>query len=166
MSASRPCQPVAVALAVGLAAALVLGGCGRSAPPGALRRTSPTNAADPEIAGVSVTSPGTVATVPPAAATVTSAPATSTYTVRQGDTLSQIAIRFGVTTQALADANGITDVKSVKAGQQLTIPPATKTPRPDAATAGPSTTAAAGTGSSGSTATARPSGTTSSLLRP
>ncbi len=45
-----------------------------------------------------------------------------TYTVRQGDTLSEIAVRFGVSVAALADANGIDDPALVRVGQVLVIP--------------------------------------------
>jgi LysM repeat protein len=44
------------------------------------------------------------------------------YVVQRGDNLYRIAQRFGITTQALADANGITDPGRIFAGQQLTIP--------------------------------------------
>ncbi len=46
----------------------------------------------------------------------------STYVVQRGDNLFRIAQRFGVTTEALAQANGITDPSRIFAGQQLTIP--------------------------------------------
>jgi N-acetylmuramoyl-L-alanine amidase len=44
------------------------------------------------------------------------------YTVRQGDTLSSIARRFGVSVGALAEANRITDPDLVIAGKRLRIP--------------------------------------------
>ncbi len=55
-------------------------------------------------------------------------PATSTpaaggaYTVQWGDTLSNIALRHGVTTWALAQANGISVYQTIYAGQRLVIP--------------------------------------------
>ncbi len=43
------------------------------------------------------------------------------YEVRPGDTLSLIAARFGVSEQALADANGIRDRHLIHAGQRLHV---------------------------------------------
>ena len=45
-----------------------------------------------------------------------------TYVVKRGDTLSQIAERFGVSAADLARANGITNPRLIYAGQQLVIP--------------------------------------------
>jgi LysM repeat protein len=58
---------------------------------------------------------------PEAAATV-QAGGQVTYTVQPGDTLAEIAIRFNVTLEALAAANGIEDLDYIEAGQVLTIP--------------------------------------------
>lgn len=55
------------------------------------------------------------------------------YTVRFGDTLFRIALRNGLTTADLAEANGITNPNLIFAGQQITIPSsddATPTPKP------------------------------------
>lgn len=49
-------------------------------------------------------------------------PAARTYVVAAGDALSVIARDHGVTTEALADANGITNPASIFIGQTLTIP--------------------------------------------
>ena len=46
----------------------------------------------------------------------------STYTVVSGDTLTKIAIRFGVTQTALMTANKITNANSIQVGQKLVIP--------------------------------------------
>ncbi len=46
----------------------------------------------------------------------------STYVVRWGDTLSTIALRHGVTTWALIQANGLTGSRMIYAGQRLVIP--------------------------------------------
>lgn len=111
-----------------LAATAVLGaglsGCGRSAPQDVLGDTS----TDPEIAGVSITSPDAVVSTSPGSETLpvtsTTAPAAAgtNYTVKPGDTLSKIAGQYGITIQALAELNGITDVNTIKPGQELLIP--------------------------------------------
>ena len=46
----------------------------------------------------------------------------TTYTVKAGDTLSAIALRFKVTLSALMTANKITNANSIKVGQVLKIP--------------------------------------------
>jgi LysM repeat protein len=48
--------------------------------------------------------------------------ATQTYKVKSGDTLVGIAAKFGTTTKAIADLNGITNPASLKVGQVLQIP--------------------------------------------
>lgn len=49
------------------------------------------------------------------------APATNTYTVRSGDTLSSIASKFGTSYQALASLNGISNPNLIYVGQVLSI---------------------------------------------
>lgn len=52
------------------------------------------------------------------------------YTVQNGDTLSEIAEACGVTTRAMADANGLYPPYEVYAGQELSLPrPSTHTVR-------------------------------------
>ncbi len=52
-----------------------------------------------------------------------SAPVTgAVYTVQRGDTLGQIASRFGVSLETLAEANHLSDPSSIYAGQELIIP--------------------------------------------
>lgn len=62
----------------------------------------------------------------PAAKKKSASPA-ATYTVRAGDTVSQIASRFGVSVSAIVKANGLDSRAFIRAGQQLTIPGATST---------------------------------------
>jgi LysM repeat protein len=49
-------------------------------------------------------------------------PGGTTYIVQRGDTLFRIAVRHGVTIQAIAQANGLTNPNLIYAGQTLTIP--------------------------------------------
>jgi len=48
----------------------------------------------------------------------------TTYTVERGDTLFAIAQRFGVTVQAIVEANSLSNPNDLSVGQQLIIPPA------------------------------------------
>ncbi len=51
--------------------------------------------------------------------------AQKTHCIKQGETLYRIALLYGVTTQAIAAANGIVNPNLIYAGQCLTIPAAT-----------------------------------------
>ena len=117
--------------ALALAVAVGLGGCGRSGPVDAL----PEGDGDPDIAGVSVTSPDAVvetgptiepqeleSTVVEEQAAPEPAPSATTYVVQSGDTLSGIATTFGITVDELAAANGLIDVDSITQGDELVIP--------------------------------------------
>lgn len=114
----------AAALSLGLSA------CGRSAPEGAAEDVAAPTGVEPEAAGVRVVSeaqvvvpPPTTATVPTTvAATTPPAAAAGTYIIEPGDTLSVIAERFGVSTDALSQANNITDPNTIRPGQELIIP--------------------------------------------
>ena len=46
----------------------------------------------------------------------------SSYAVRPGQTLSQIAVLFGVSAAAIAQANGIENADLIRPGQELIIP--------------------------------------------
>ena len=65
----------------------------------------------------------TVSAVTPAPAPAAPSPS-STYTIQSGDTISSIAARYGVTTQALLDANGLTASSIIYPGGKLVIPAA------------------------------------------
>lgn len=112
-----------------VALALVGAGCGRPAPEGAL--PAPTDGVEPASAGIRVMSQATVVppsstTIPPPTTVPTTAPPPTqpagSYVIEPGDTLSVIAERFGVSVDALSQANGITDPNSIRPGQQLVIP--------------------------------------------
>ncbi|HWH98672.1 MAG TPA: LysM peptidoglycan-binding domain-containing protein [Pseudolysinimonas sp.] len=77
--------------------------------------------AAPKIELVSATTPAPRAAAPAAPPAPTS---TSTYTIKSGDTISSIAARFGVTTQAVLTANGLTASSIIYPGQSLVIPAA------------------------------------------
>lgn len=64
------------------------------------------------------------ATTPTAPAQPAPTPATSTYTIQSGDTISSIAARFGVSTQAVLDANGLSASSIIYPGRTLVIPAA------------------------------------------
>ncbi len=60
--------------------------------------------------------------VPAAAQEVATSSETVTYIVQRGDTFFRIALRYGVSMDALAQANNIADPSRIKAGQTLIIP--------------------------------------------
>jgi LysM repeat protein len=64
-------------------------------------------------------------------AEATMQPTSRTYVVRSGDNLSSIGQRFGVSQQALMEANDIDDPDAIREGQELVIPgPASSTETP------------------------------------
>lgn len=76
-------------------------------------------------------------------------PSPSTYTVRRGDTLSEIANANGTDWQTLARVNNLRDPDMLQVGQRLTIPGA---PRADVSPAGTPATAATAPSPAGGTA--------------
>jgi LysM repeat protein len=104
-------------------------------------------------AGQRLTIPGASAPAPAAPAPAAPAPAApaapasgATYTVKAGDNLSTIAANYGVSQDALASANGISNPNLLVSGTKLTIPgkaapvksapPTGQTPTPAPAPAG------------------------------
>jgi N-acetylmuramoyl-L-alanine amidase len=65
---------------------------------------------------------GRTLTIPGSAATGAAAGAARTHVVARGETLSGIAVRYGVRSSAIAAANNITNPNAIRAGQRLTIP--------------------------------------------
>jgi LysM repeat protein len=84
---------------------------------------APSSAPSTSSAPSSVPTP-TAAAAPPAATAAATKPATSgqKYVVQAGDTLSDIADKFGVTVQALIDANKLENPNLLLPGQELIIP--------------------------------------------
>ncbi len=73
--------------------------------------------------------------------TVTLTPEGTIYTVQAGETLSRIAQRFGVTVNAIVQANQLANPDALRIGQQLVIPVnLTLTPVPPQATTTPTFT--------------------------
>ena len=127
-------------LAMGIGAAAVAGGM-LDAPPQAIVAPTPsatphptveptqrpTPTASPTPSPTQTPSPTPVPATPvptpvPTAAPPPPPPPQQTYTVQQGDTLAAIAQRFGTTTSAIQQANGIEDPNQIFIGQVLVIP--------------------------------------------
>ena len=66
--------------------------------------------------------PLTPSPTPTPAATPTPTPAPQTYTVQAGDTLLQVAERFGITVDDLQAKNNLADPNSIFVGQKLELP--------------------------------------------
>jgi D-alanyl-D-alanine carboxypeptidase len=69
-------------------------------------------------------------TATPVAHSATPTPLDALYVVQDGDTLTAIADRYGVSLDALMQANGITDASTLRVGDVLTIPGVSVTPQP------------------------------------
>lgn len=72
--------------------------------------------------GQQLTIPGGDAPAPAPTPVPVPQPEGGIYVVQPGDTLTRIALRHGVTVQALALANGISNLNVIYVGQQLIIP--------------------------------------------
>src|SRR6266849_418661 len=81
----------------------------------------------------------------------------TTYTVQPGDNLYRIGLKFGLSADTLAKANGIVNPNIVVVGQKLIIPGAAAAPT---ATSAVSTVVPAGTAEAGATSTTAAPGTT------
>jgi len=87
----------------------------------------------------------------------------STYVVRQGDTMTSIAARHGLTASQLAAANGLNWNAWVYAGQRLRVP--TSPSQPERAPSSPATSAPAPAPTGGAAYVVRPGDTLSKLSR-
>lgn len=103
---------------------LLLGGCGQ-----VITRATPTPSATPtaRVAAVTIaattrptSTPAPYTPAPTATPTVTPTPVI--YRIASGDNLLKIATKFGVSVAGIQDANGITDPRSLRIGQELIIP--------------------------------------------
>jgi len=89
-----------------------------------LKTTSPIHEGD------KLTIPLLVADTPTPSPTPPSTPTPSVYVVVQGDTLSELAKRFGTTVEAILQANGLAGATGITAGTSLRIPGAAPTAVP------------------------------------
>src|SRR5208337_1958044 len=94
---------------------------------------APTNTAAPETNIAANTAPP-----PPPPAPVPPTPQAQDYSIAQGDTLSALAKKFGVSVKALVDANQGIEPTKLKIGQKIHIP----APAPTVGTTTPSATPA------------------------
>jgi len=107
--------------------------------PTATRVVPPTDTPTPEGGPTSTPPPeATAAPVPPAETRT----GRTTHVVQPGESLSQIAQRYGVSVEAIVQANGLEDPSLIHTGQTLIIPAPgevvlTATPRPPTATPQP-----------------------------
>jgi LysM repeat protein len=130
---SRPLK----SLCMLLFAVVLLTGCG-------LQITRPTPTSPPPTAPVSLSTMTPRATFTPAPSTPiptdspTPTPTPILYVLQQGDSLWSVAWQYGVSVEALQEANNITDPRTLQVGQVLIIPreeeartaPSTPTPTP------------------------------------
>ena len=84
---------------------------------------------------ITVPTTGTAKPSKPASAGGSSSPATrgpGNYTVKSGETISEIADRYGISSERLLELNGIRDPKGLQVGSRITVPTAgaAQAPRP------------------------------------
>ncbi|MBC7813020.1 MAG: LysM peptidoglycan-binding domain-containing protein [Burkholderiales bacterium] len=89
---------------------------------GAITRQSQNQSPIPANPLANPTSGPNTGTNQPPLVPVTPGPGQQTHIVQYGETLFRIALRYGLTTQALAQANAISNVNLIYAGQTLIIP--------------------------------------------
>ncbi len=120
-------------LLVTLMLLLVLGGCVFPSPSGAVQPTQPAVLLITPAPTLDADATATAMIVEMRAAS----PIQGRVTVTAGDTLADIAARFGISVDALAQANNLPSPDAIEPGQELIIPvQSTPTPPPDAGDAG------------------------------
>jgi len=65
---------------------------------------------------------GPTLTLPPAGETAAAGPTPTIYVAKAGDTMGSVAQAYGVTVDAILEANGLTDPNVLNVGQSLVIP--------------------------------------------
>ena len=113
------------ALGAILLASLVLGGCGRIIQPPTPTweaGVTPTDTATPRPTATRRATFTPVPATPSDTPTPTVTPTPIIYVIQKGDTLIPIARKFGVTVAAIQKANGITDPRRLRIGQEIIIP--------------------------------------------
>lgn len=108
-----------------LAAVLLLAGCGGSGEADGTPSPTPTAGRTSKPSQTPVDSGS-----PTPAGSPTPTGLTFEYEVQAGDTLFDIAQRFGTTVEAIVEANGLVDPADIAVGQILVIPGASSTPAP------------------------------------
>ncbi len=104
---------------------LIMGGCGRIiGPPTPTREAgiTPTDTATPRPTATRRATATPVPATPSDTPTPTVTPTPIIYVIKKGDTLIPIARKFGVTVAAIQEANGITDPRRLRIGQEIIIP--------------------------------------------
>ena len=96
--------------------------------PGAPAAATPAPSPTPQISATAepaATAAPTASPTPmPTEAPTFAAPVQVIHVVQPGETLSSIGRLYGVTYQAIMEANGLTDPGLIAVGQELVIPPA------------------------------------------
>ncbi len=131
---------LSIAGAIGLAHVVVVGllgfsqGCRTPAPTPSVVEPPPAPVMPPPAVPEATPAPAPVLPPPAVEAPAPqrpSLPPPREYTVQAGDSLSKIAVKFGVTTRELMELNNIKDPNKIRAGQKLILPSyAAETPKP------------------------------------
>lgn len=104
---------------------LLLGGCGQVITKPTATVVIPTATPTPtqeRLTPTPIPTATPVAATPEPTSTPTPEPTPIIHTLQSGDTLIGLARKYGVTVQAIQEANGITDPRGLLVGQQIIIP--------------------------------------------